>query len=290
MKLGVHCSIRHGYKNALYEAKQLHCDTFQMFTHSPRVWKFKLPSEQEILEFVYEREKLGIKPLIIHVAYLPNPASSDKKVYEQSKTLLLTEFFLAEKCNADYIIIHPGSYSSGATLQEGISLVVKSIDYCFEQLFNFNPNTKLMLLLENVCSKTRKIGKNFFELARIIELSKFSENIGVCIDTAHIHSSGYDLSREYGLERMLMDLKYYIGIEKLKVVHLNDTKTVSGSCIDRHEHIGKGYIGIEGFRRIVNHPVISKLPGILETPKETSFGKISQKDKQNLSIIKNLLK
>lgn len=288
MKLGVHCSIRNGYVNALYEAMQLECNCLQLFTHSPRVWEFKFPEEKIIEEFREKRKKLNLHPLVVHTAYLPNPASANRKIYLRTRELLNQEFLLAAKFAANYVVLHPGSYSAETTLNDAINLLVKTIDVCFDNLLNQKLNINFMLLLETVCGKGRKLGKSFQEISEIIKRSKFASFLGVCIDTAHVFAGGYNITKPEELDRMLKDVDDYIGISKLKLLHLNDSKTLSGSQIDRHEHIGKGYIGITGFRNIVTNKFLKKLAGILETPKEVTFGQISPKDIENLKLLRSL--
>lgn len=287
MKLGVHCSIRNGYVNALQEAKQLGCDCLQFFTHSPRVWEFKFPEEKIIEKFRDTRKKLNLYPLVVHTAYLPNPASSNTKIYLRTRELLKQEFLLATKFAADYVVLHPGSYSAGSTFSDAVNLLIETIDVCFDNLWNTD-NINFMLLLETVCGKGRKLGKSFQEISEIIKRSKFGSFIGVCIDTAHIFAGGYNITEPDEIVRMLKDVDDYIGISKLKLLHLNDSKTLSGSQIDRHEHIGKGYIGVDGFRNIMTNKFLKKLAGILETPKEVPFGQISPKDIENLKLLRNL--
>ncbi|MEN3014108.1 MAG: deoxyribonuclease IV [Endomicrobiia bacterium] len=286
MKIGVHCSIRKGYKGALYEAKELGCNCLQMFTHSPRIWKLIFPSKQEIEEFKELRKKLKLSPLVIHTAYLPNPASSNKEIYIKTRKLLLLEFELAFLFEAEYLVMHPGSYSEGKTPKEGINNIVKSIDFCFENIFKKFKNINFKLLLENVCGNGRKIGRTFKELGEIISESKYKKYIGICIDTAHCFAYGYDISTVEGLETVLKEIKENIGLNKIKLIHLNDSKVSLGSRIDQHYHIAKGYIGENGIKNILKY--FKDLPFILETPKESSFDKISQKDKENIDITKKL--
>lgn len=286
-KIGVHCSIRNGYKNALYEAYTLGCNCLQMFTHSPRIWKFPLPTEDEIEEFKKLRNQLKLSPLVIHAAYLPNPASSNQEVYTKTQQMLLLEFELTEMFSADYLIIHPGSYSENKTINDGINQIVSCIDYCFEKIFSKFKKVSFKLLLENVCGNGRKIGRTFLELAEIISKSNFKENIGICIDTAHAFAFGYNLKTKEGIQSMLQEIKNTVGVKKIKVIHLNDTPYKLGSRIDQHYHIGKGCIGIDGFKNILQQ--FKNYTLLLETPKETSFDKISPYDKKNLNFVKKLL-
>ncbi len=286
MKIGVHCSIRKGYINALYEAKGLGCSCLQIFTHSPRIWKFELPSREEIERFKKLRKKFKLSPLVVHTAYLPNPASSNREIYLKTRELLLLEFQLAEEFKADYIVMHPGSYSENSSFDEGVYNIVKSIDYCFDYIHKKFRKINFMLLLENICGNGRKIGKTFKEIAEIIFRSRYKRYIGLCVDTAHSFSYGYNLTTENGVKQLLNEIEENIGIEKLKLLHLNDSKVPLGSRIDQHYHIGKGYIGLNGFKIILKY--FKNLPMILETPKETPFDKISPKDKENIKVVKKI--
>ncbi len=288
MKIGVHCSIRNGYINALYEAKLLGCTCLQMFTHSPRVWKFNYPELQDVIQFKNLRKKLDLSPLVIRTAYLPNPASCNEELYKKTKDLLLLEFELTELFNADYIVMHPGSYSEGKTLQEGINRIVNLIDWCFETIIKKFKKINFMLLLENVCGNGRKIGRTITELAEIINKSKFKNYIGICFDTAHGFAFGYNISTDEGNQKLLQEIDSTVSVEKLKLIHLNDTKVPLNSRIDQHYHIAKGTIGKKGFVTFLKY--FHHLPLILETPKETSFDRISEKDKQNLNRVKKILK
>ncbi|MCX7957085.1 MAG: deoxyribonuclease IV [Endomicrobia bacterium] len=288
MKIGVHCSIKNGYIGALKEAKQLGCNCLQMFTHSPRMWNFKSPSQQEVNEFKQLRKKLKLYPLVIHTAYLPNPASSDNILYKKTKDLLLLEFELSNLFEADYLVMHPGSYSANASLEEGVKNIVDSIDFCFKNILKKDKTIKFTLLLENVCGSGRKIGRTFEELSKIINKSEFKEKIGICIDTAHSFAFGYKIHTEEGIKVILEEIRNFLGIEKLKLIHLNDSKQPLGSKIDQHQHITKGFISEKGILNIIKW--FKKLPFILETPKETPFDKISKKDKENLKILKLLFK
>lgn len=287
MSLGVHCSIRNGYLNALYEAKKLGCSCLQMFTHSPRVWKFKYPDKDTVEKFKCLRRELNLSPLVIHTAYLPNPASSNQLIYQKTKELLYLEFELAEIFCADYVVMHVGSYSEGKTLKDGINQVVEALDFCFNKISKKFKNIRFMLLLENVCGEGRKIGRTISELSKVIKMSRYSKYIGICFDTAHGFSYGYNITSDEGNKKLIREIKDNLGFDKLKLIHLNDSKVPLGSKIDQHYHIGKGYIGIEGFKTFLSY--FPNIPIILETPKEAPFNKLSKKDIQNLNIVKKLL-
>lgn len=289
MKLGVHCSIRKGYQNVLLEAKELKINCLQMFTHSPRIWKFKPPDDKKIAEFIQLRKKLHISPLVIHTAYLPNPASSNEEIYQKTMDLLKLEMDLVVKFQADYLVVHPGSYSEGATIETGIQQLINCIDSCFDYIFKKYKKINFMLLLENVCGNGRKIGRTFTEITQIIKKSKYSKYLGICIDTAHSFAYGYDIRRKEGIQQILNEIETNgLSTKKIKLIHLNDSKVPVGSKIDLHQHIGEGYIGINGFKTIINY--FKDVPLILETPKETSFDKISPMDKKNLEVVQSIIK
>ncbi len=281
MLLGVHCSIRHSLLSALNEAREKNCNTIQIFTKSPRAWRTqKSISPHEIEEFKILRRKLKISPLVIHIPYLPNLATSDDKLYQKSLSALIEEMKTAHLLEADYFIIHPGAYSPNSTLEYGISRITSALN---KALLN-TPTNSTTILLENVAGGGRRIGREFKELKAIISGVKQKDSIGVCLDTAHLYAGGYDITNRKNLDKTLSDFSRIIGLKYLKVIHLNDSKAPFNSYRDRHEHIGKGTIGLEGFRALINHPLLKNLPFILETPKDTPHS-----DDKNLTIVKNLL-
>ena len=184
-------------------------------------------------------------------------------------------------------MMHPGSYSEGKTITDGISQIVNCIDHCFEYILKKYSKIHFMLLLENVCGNGRKIGRTFTELAEIIYKSKFNKYIGICIDTAHAFSYGYNIKTEDGISSMLEEINQNLCSKKVKLIHLNDSKMPLGSRIDQHYHIGKGYIGIKGIKNIIKY--FFNFPLILETPKECPFDKISDMDKKNINVVKSII-
>lgn len=280
MRIGVHCSIAHGLLGVLDEAESLNCQTIQFFSRSPRVWQRNKINTFEIKKFKERQKKLNIFPLALHIPYLPNLCSSNDQLYQHSIKVFLEDLEYAGLLGADYLVFHPGSYSKDATPEQGRERLINTLNYILKEIKN-----KITILIENTSGGGRKIGDNFQELGLVVEKIKEKERIGICFDTCHTYSAGYEISTKDSLEETLNGFNQYIGVEKLKLLHTNDSKKPLGSKIDRHEHLGKGYIGLEGFRLILNHPVFKKLPAILETPKENSHA-----DKRNLSILRSLIR
>lgn len=274
-RLGVHLSIAKGISKIFDIAKSLGCNCTQIFSHSPRSWRFTIPTEEEVREFRRRYRSEDIRPIFIHQSYLVNLASPNKEVYQRSLESIKREAEFAKLLGLRYIVIHPGSHL-GKGEKLGLKNIVNALDSLSDHLDG------LEILLETTAGARNIIGSRFEHLAYIIENSVVA--CGVAFDTCHLYSAGYDVSSEEGLEDTLRSFDSMIGIKKLKLIHLNDSKGGLGSNIDRHEHIGLGRIGLEGFRRIVNHRHLKDKPMILETPMD---GKRS--DKENLDVVRSLI-
>ncbi|MBN1823784.1 MAG: deoxyribonuclease IV [Endomicrobiales bacterium] len=275
MRFGVHCSLKNGFTGALLEAKQKKCEAMQIFTRSPRMWKMRVPSNRETAEFRTARKKLRIWPVAVHVPYLPNIATSKRILYRKSLNALIEDLEISERLGADFVVIHPGAYSDGSSLKKGMSRISKAVNAAFR-----SAPGKSMLLLETVAGGGRRIGSDFREIRDIIEKIKDKKRVGVCLDTAHTHAAGYDLSKTAGIDAMLRDFDSTIGLSRLKMIHFNDSLVPSGSKKDRHQHLGKGSIGLKGFARLVAKLGGVAEAGILETPKEPDGA-----DGRNLRIL-----
>ena len=275
IRFGVHCSIRDGLKNAIIEASGIGCEAVQIFTRSPRMWKHGFSSQKEIAELKKARKQKNIHPLVVHTPYLPNLATTKKLLYRLSMNSMLEDLAFCEKIGADYMVIHPGAYSDGSTLEEGVWNISSAINRVFREV-----SGKTMILIENVAGGGRRIGKTFEEISQIIGKIKDKRRVGVCFDTAHAFGAGYDLSTKTGVDRTLREFDSSVGLEKLKVVHFNDSAAALGSNKDRHHHLGKGHIGLEGFRYFIKRIKDKAEAGILETPKDTPSS-----DKKNLKIL-----
>jgi len=262
MRLGFHIWIGEGFSKVPELAKERRARTIQFFSHNPRAWQiFPLPRD-EIKKFREGVKALDIKPIFLHMPYLSNLCSSNEYFYLKSIETLTLEVERAEALGAQFLITHMGS-SGEAGEDESIERMFEALNYTLDKVQN-----GVTILVENTAGQGRQIGYRFSQIKAIIDEIESEERIGVCLDTAHAFESGYDLSKPEGLERTLGEFERLIGLDKLRLLHLNDSKTPLGSRVDRHWHIGEGYIGIEGFRNIVNHPRLYRLPGIMETPRK----------------------
>jgi len=288
VRLGVHCYLAGSYLNAVREAIELGCATMQMFTRSPRMWRnYKKISSDEINTFNELRKKNDITPLALHAPYLPNLCSSDERIYELSKRVLYEDYLLGLAFDADYLVVHPGGYSPGKTLEDGIKRISKAINYVFSEVNKAaSGDKKLIILLETVSGGGCRIGKCFSEFKEIFSRVEFPQLVGLCIDTCHIYAAGYDITTENGIKRMIEEIELTVGLEKIKFIHLNDSKVTLGSQRDVHEHIGKGYIGIRGFLNFLKY--FYTYPMVLETPKDGNTAN-NTADRNNLSVVHKLL-
>ncbi|ACL69548.1 deoxyribonuclease IV [Halothermothrix orenii] len=261
MRLGKHVSIAGGLYKATDRATKIGCNALQIFVKNPRGWKIKEVSDSEIKKLKDNIKKENMYPLVVHSSYLINMATPRDELWEKSVNSLKKEYKRTELINADYFVVHPGSHT-GKGLHFGINRIIEAINSVFGEVKN-GPQ----LLLENVAGAGSSIGSNFTELRDIINKVDDYARIGVCLDTCHAFAAGYDLRYEDGLEELLNDFDKIIGLDLLKVIHLNDSKYGLASNKDEHAHIGEGEIGEKGISNIINHPLLKDKPFILETPK-----------------------
>jgi deoxyribonuclease-4 len=248
-------------ENAAHHAKKIGCDTFQMFSANPRGWRTLDPTPAECEAFKGARQAYGLSPVVIHDNYLINLASSDALIRERSIAAFRRELKRAVALGADFLVTHPGS-AKGAEPAAAIAI-------CVESLLQAAAGLKLdglTILIENTAGQGTAIGRSFEEVAEIIARAEKDLPAGACIDTAHSFEAGYAIHTAAGLTAAVKQLNATIGIEKVRVIHANDSKTAFESHADRHEHIGEGQIGAEAFKRIVRHPMLKDIPFICETP------------------------
>lgn len=277
IRLGVHVSIGKGLAGTIDQAKALGCDGFQMFVANPRGWARKPMAEKDISLFKVKRKESQLWPVVVHLAYLPNPASEDSELYEKSVITLTEEFKRANLLETEFLVFHPGK---NKTRQTGIERIIKAVNLVLSEV-----SGPTLMLFENQTGAGGEIAGHFEELQKLITGVDDQHRVGICFDTCHAFAAGYDLRSREGWEKTLEDLDRLIGIEKLKMFHLNDATGELGSHRDRHQHIGLGNIGLAGFEYLVNHPQLKKLPGILETPQESDAD-----DLKNLTTLRNLVK
>jgi len=278
MRFGFHISIGGGLSKVLERAKKRSCETIQIFSRNPRGWRYTKLDQKEVEIFKRDMAENEIYPLFVHMPYLPNLATKAKGIFKKSVDSLITELERCEILGVPFLIMHVGK-RMGATEEEGIKRVAEGINEAFRRIKN-----KVILLLENTAGMGSEIGYKFSQIKEIIDAVEERERIGVVLDTAHTFEAGYDLRDKEGIDKTLREFDELIGLKRLYCLHLNDSKTDFGSRVDRHWHIGKGKIGLEGFRLIVNHPLLRHLPGITETPSDDT-----KLDLMNMKTIRRLV-
>lgn len=260
MKLGMHVSIKGSVDMAVDRAKEKGCNTFQIFTRNPRGWKFKDLTEEEVRGFTAKRREYGIEPAIAHMPYLPNLASPKDDVYTKSVYALTAELKRCELLEIPYLVTHLGSHL-GAGMERGFKRITEAIRRGLSEA-----GGGVMLLLETTAGTKNSMGGRFEDIAHIIELLEGDERLGVCFDTCHAFAAGYDLRTEDAVDETAKNFDETIGLRRLKVVHVSDCQGDLNSRLDRHEHVGMGFIGDDGFRAVLRHNALRELPFILETP------------------------
>ncbi|MEN6356280.1 MAG: deoxyribonuclease IV [Armatimonadota bacterium] len=276
MRLGVHIRIAGGLVKALDRAQYLGCEAIQLFSGNPNGWARTLLPLDVANKFRARTAGLDIHPVILHTPYLLNLASPDDVIWIKSKGALVDAVEKAPMLEAGYIVTHIGSHK-GSGYKVGVKRIANAVRFALEA----DPNP--IIALELGAGAGNSIGSRFEHIADIMEhLPDVTDRVGICIDTAHLWGSGYDISTEGGVSDMFDELDRYVGLERLKVVHLNDTQKDLASHADRHYHIGHGQVGLEGFRAILHHPATRDLPGIIETPDDIEW------DKRNLKTLHSL--
>jgi deoxyribonuclease-4 len=278
MRFGFHISIAGGFSKVVERANVRSCETIQFFSRNPRGWKYSPLNKKEVEVFRSSIQSFSLSPVFLHMPYLPNIAFFNSKFYKRSIHSIATDLQRAEQLGAQYLIIHIG-HRMESSEDQAIEAVSQGINQAFERMKN-----EVILLMENTAGQGTEIGYSFDQIKKIIENVHDHPRMGVCLDTAHSFEAGYDLSNKDGIERTLEAFDQTIGLKRLHLLHLNDSKTPLGSRKDRHWHIGEGYIGLEGFRYLVNHPLIRHLPGIMETPRKDTV-----EDLKNMEVIRSLV-
>jgi len=260
VKLGLHVSISGAIDQAPERAKELGCDTFQIFTRNPRGWKFRKLAKEEVENFKQKVGSIGLSPVVAHMPYLPNLACPNKSLYNKSLKSLVAEFDRCANLGIQYIVTHLGSHL-GKGSDIGLERIVKAVNTALS-----SNDRSILLLLENTAGTKNSMGSTFEDIKKILDKVENRRSVGVCFDTAHAFAAGYDLKNTKAVSQTLEKFDSVLGIELLKVIHLNDSEGGFGCRRDRHEHIGMGYIGEKGFRALLHHEKVRELPFIMETP------------------------
>jgi deoxyribonuclease-4 len=275
--LGAHTSAAGGVWKALERGAELACDAVQLFTRNQNQWRAKPLAEDAVSGF--RRLAAGYRPemLISHGSYLVNPASPEPATRERSVTALVDELERAERLGLAGAVLHPGSHV-GAGVERGLARVSRFLDRVFRRTAGF----RTLLLLETTAGQGSNLGSTFEELAGILDGVREPERLGICLDTCHLFAAGFPIHHRDGYRETRAALDTTIGLERVRAIHLNDSKMPFASRRDRHEHIGQGEIGLDAFRFIVNDPAFAQIPLVLETPKE-GVG-----DAGNLELLRSL--
>jgi len=275
MLLGVHCSVSGGLQNAFVEAERLGIDTFQIFTQNQRQWLNKKIDASLLQQFTQAWDHKKIKIIFSHCSYLLNLASLNEDIQRKSIDALIGEVQRCHQLGLSYCVLHPGSYKE-QTPETAIKKVIAALEHVLQQ----TDFSEVKILLENTAGQGSAIGYRFEHLKEIIDRVS-SKRIGVCFDTCHAFSAGYDLRDDTAFQKTFDEFDKIVGLDNLYAIHINDTKTDLGSRVDRHDNIGIGKLGLECFRLVLKE--FSYIPKVLETPKEDNW------DEKNLKTLRGLL-
>lgn len=279
--LGSHTSIAGGVDKAVERAASIGCTTLQIFTKNSNQWNSRPINEQVVQNYKRLFKITKIYPVIAHDSYLINLCAKDKEILKKSRKAFTDELKRCELLGVNYLNFHPGSHM-GRGEEEGIKLIAESINIAHSATQGFNVKS----MIETTAGQGTSIGYRFEHIRKIIDLVEKKNRLAVCIDTCHIFAAGYDIRTEKAYEKTIEEFDAIIGLKYLKAFHLNDSKKSLGERVDRHEHIGLGKIGLNGFRFIMNDKRFVNVPKILETPK----GEDMKEDIMNINRLKSLVK
>jgi deoxyribonuclease-4 len=279
MRAGFHVGISGGLPKAVDRAVERGCETMQVFVSNPRGWKHSdiLPSDTKAFRMRCREE--GISPVFVHTIYLINLAAPSPEVWERSLDALVMNMRTAKALGSSAVVTHLGSHG-GKGESFGIDRVVAALETAFARCEEAVP-----VLLETTAGSGNSVGHSFSQLGKIAGAFPGDEQLGICLDTCHAFAAGYELRTEQGVQETMDELESEVGLERLKLIHANDSKGDLGSRLDRHEHIGEGKLGMDTFRLMASHPVVGDLPWILETP-----GMSAEKDRENLRRIRSAVR
>ena len=277
--LGAHESVAGGVHLAFDRLHQVGGEALQIFTRNQRQWYPPPLTQDEIDLFQAARQQHNSPPVASHASYLINLASGKQELVEKSIAAFGAEIHRCDQLGIPFVVIHPGSHG-GDGVKEGVARFTRALDLALEET-----GAGVMVLLETTAGQGTSLGSRFEELAFVLEHSRYPQRLGVCVDTCHIFAAGYDIRTRPVYTQTMEEFDRLVGIERIKFFHLNDSKQQLASRVDRHEHIGQGAIGLDGFRSLLNDPRFADHPMTLETPK----GDDLQEDRDNLLILRGLV-
>jgi deoxyribonuclease-4 len=281
MPLGAHMSTSGGLEQAILRGKSIGCETIQLFVANPNRWQTKPFKQVDVARFQAIYAENQVRPVIAHDIYLINLGSPDAEMWAKSLAAFEDEVRRCAQLGIPYLVMHPGAHM-GAGEKAGLKRIAEALDLVRERV---GP-VEVMVLLETTAGQGTVLGHHFEQLAEMMALVKEASWLGVCLDTCHVFAAGYDLRTPEGYAQTWDEFERVIGLKRLAFIHLNDSKGCLGCHLDRHEHIGKGQIGLEAFRLLLNDLRLRHLPMCLETPK----GPEMQEDIENLAVLRSLIK
>jgi deoxyribonuclease-4 len=281
MLLGAHMSIAGGVHTAIERAMEIGCTTMQLFVKNNNQWKGKPLSDEDVSTYKELRSKSTLGPIAAHDTYLINLCAVDPDILTKSRLALKDEFDRCERLGIDYLNFHPGSHM-GAGESDGIRRIAESINIIHEQTNGY----RVRSVLETTAGQGTAIGYRFEQLRAIIDQVEAKDRMAVCVDTCHVFAAGYDLVSDRGYEETFRAFDEIVGLDRLVMFHVNDSKRERASRVDRHEHIGKGMIGKKGFAHLMNDHRFDTIPKILETAK----GPEMKEDVRNMRTLRGLIR
>lgn len=279
--IGAHTFVNGGPASAIDAAEKLGFTAIQIFTKNNNQYFARDLTEKEINDFRDKLSKSNIKFVVSHDSYLINLCAKDPLGLEKSRAAFIKELERCEQLGIPHLNFHPGAHT-GQGEEEGIKIIAESLNYAHEQTKGY----KTKSMLEATAGQGSALGYRFEQLRKIIDLVDEPDRMSVCIDTCHIFAAGYNLRDPKEYKKVIKEFDDIIGLDRLQCIHMNDSKKDLGSRVDRHDHIGKGFIGLEGFTNIMNDKKIERVPKVLETPKE----KDQKEDVENIKVLLGLVK
>ncbi len=287
MRLGAHISVAGGLYNAFQRGDETGCDSIMIFTKSNRQWAAKELTETDLQKYREAAEQYGhIKPVAVHASYLINVASSDPELWEKSYQALKVEAQRAEAIGAETLTFHPGAYID-ADEQTGLQNIARALNRLLEE----TEGDKVIICLETMAGTGTTLGYRFEHLGYLVDATGGHERIGVCFDTCHVFSAGYDIRTSEGYEETMAEFDRLVGLDRICCFHFNDSRHGLGERKDRHAHIGEGEIGLQGFANFLNDPRWAGYPAHLETPKteKDEDDNEIEMDPVNLKVLRELV-
>jgi deoxyribonuclease-4 len=275
--LGAHISTQGGLHTVFERAAAIKATALAMFAKNSNQWKGKTLTEEAIAEF---REARNVRPIVTHASYLINLATTNPEFHAKSIAGMIDELDRAERLGIHAVVLHPGAHL-GAGVDAGVDQIARSLD----QIHAAIPNHRVVTLLETAAGQGSCLGCTFEELGQVMSLVDDKRRVGICIDTCHVFAAGYDIRTRPGYERMIEEVEQHVGVDNVGAFHINDSKRELGSRVDRHEHIGKGELGLDAFSFVLNDPRFARIPKLIETPKTVE----TASDRKNLRLLRSLM-